>query len=369
MSRVLFLANNVICVYNFRLELVEELLKLGHSVIISCPYSEKVDELVKLGAEHRDIKIDRHGTDPVKDLKLVREYKRLINETHPDVVLTFTIKPNIFGATAARSCRVPCIANITGLGIAIENGGVKKRICISLYKYAFKKIERVFFQNEANRKLFEDHRIAVGRHKLLPGSGVNLDRFHPTDLPRDEVFLFIARIMKDKGIDEFLEASARIKAVRPDVRSFVCGFCDDANYDQKLIEAVNDGVIEYFGMTDNQTYFYAAASCVVLPSYHEGMSNTLLEAAACARPIIATDVPGCREIIEDGKTGFLVKRGSAEDLYEKMLSFLDLSYEQRKKMGLDGRKKMENEFDRAFVVKEYVSEINRLTDPDRRRNE
>lgn len=357
MSRVLFLVNHDVVIYNFRLELVEELLKQNHDVFISCPYGERIDDLVKLGAIHKDIVIERHGTNPFKDLKLIKQYKRLIKEVRPDIIFSYTIKPNIYGAIAARKCGVPCVANVTGLGIAFQGGGLKQKICIALYKNAFKKVQRVFFQNTDNQSFFVKHKIAIGKHKLLPGSGVNVNRYLPTPLPKNDVFLFIARIMKDKGIDLYLEAAKRVKAIHSNIEFYVCGFCDDENYTQILSGYEKDGIIKYFGMVRNTTDYYSRSSCIVLPSYHEGMSNTLLEAASCERPLIASNIPGCKEAIEDNKTGFLIELGNVDDLYEKMISFVNLSYDEKTEMGKKGRKKIINEFDRKIVVNEYLKEM------------
>lgn len=361
MSCVLFLANHDVVIYNFRLELVEELLKQKHKVIISCPYGERIDGLVKLGAIHKNISINRHGMNPIHDFKLIQQYKKLIKEIKPDIIFSYTIKPNIYGAIAAKKYNVPFVANITGLGIAFHSSSLKKALCITLYKIAFKRIQRVFFQNLDNQQFFIKHKIAIGKHAILPGSGVNTDRYPYASLPCHDGFLFAARIMKDKGIDLFLKAAKRLKKSYPNVDFFVCGFCDDDNYIKVLSEYEKDGIIKYYGMVKNTIDFYSKASCVVLPSYHEGMSNTLLEAASCGRPIITSNIPGCMETVNDEKTGFLFECGNEGDLFNKMRNFLHLSYEDKKKMGNNAREKMKNEFDRNIVVKRYMEELNSLS--------
>ena len=213
MKRVLFLVNHDIVIYNFRLELIERLLSDGHEVWISSPYGERIDELKKLGCKYIEANISRHGMNPVAELKLLNYYKRIIHEITPNIVFSYTIKPNIYGAMACRALKVPCVANITGLGIAVENGGFSQLLSVWLYKLAFTKIQRVFFQNEENRQFFIDKKIALGKHGMLPGSGVNLRRFALIEYPSDKTigFAFIARIMKEKGIDNYLEAARVIR--------------------------------------------------------------------------------------------------------------------------------------------------------------
>ena len=184
MSKVLFLVNHDVVIYNFRLELVERLIADGHEVIISSPYGERIEDLKALGCEYREIELSRHGMNPLKELKLISTYKKLLREARPDIVFSYTIKPNIYGAIACRAVKVPCVANITGLGTAVENGGIAQKIIVMLYKYALARAQKIFFQNEENRKLFETHKIALGRHDYIPGSGVNLEKFAP--LPYEE---------------------------------------------------------------------------------------------------------------------------------------------------------------------------------------
>ncbi len=360
MKRVLFLVNHDIVIYNFRLELVERLLADGNEVWISSPYGERIDDLVELGCHYVDANISRHGMNPISELKLIKYYKRIIKQIKPDMVFSYTIKPNIYGAMACCSLYVPCVANITGLGMAVENGGLSQKISILLYKLAFSKIQRVFFQNEENRQFFVDKRIAVNKHKMLPGSGVNLDRYTPIEYPDDETveFAFIGRIMAEKGIDEYLEAARSISRCNKAAIFHVCGFCED-EYDGKLKEYVEDGSVVYHGLIRDIREIHKSVHCVVLPTYYpEGMSNVLLEACASARPIITTDRSGCREIVDDCVNGFIVEQKNSTDLIEKMQRFIGLTYDQKKKMGLAGRAKVENEFDRRIVVEKYLEELN-----------
>lgn len=245
-KRVLFLVNHDVVIYNFRLEVVERLIADGHEVHISSPYGERIDDLVALGAKFHEIVINRHGMNPVAEINLLRDYKKLLKSVKPDIVLGFTIKPNIYGAMSARQLGIPFVANITGLGTAVENGGWKQKLFVNLYKVAFKDVQRVFFQNTENQQFFIDNGIAIGKHKLIPGSGVNLDRFPVRDYPNEENgvvrFAFISRIMKEKGIDFYLAAAKAIKKKYPNAEFHICGFCE-AEYEGKLNEYNENGTV------------------------------------------------------------------------------------------------------------------------------
>lgn len=359
MSKVLFLVNHDVVIYNFRLELVERLITEGHEVIISSPYGERIDDLKALGCKYYQIDIARHGMNPIKELKLISAYKKLIKVEKPNIVFAYTIKPNIYGAIACRKMHVPCVANITGLGTAVENGGLLQKVTVVLYKYAFKKIQKVYFQNTENMRFFIDKKIALGKHDLLPGSGVNLQKFSALEYPSADKteFAFISRIMKEKGVDQYLEAAENIKAKYPNTVFHVCGFCEES-YEEKLKELTEKGIIVYHGMVRDVKNFLTKIHCTIHPTYYpEGISNVLLESSACARPIITTNRAGCREVIDDGVNGFIVKQKDSADLIEKIEKFLALSWEEKKQMGLNGRAKVEKEFDRQIVVDKYMGEI------------
>ncbi len=359
MSKILFLVNHDVVIYNFRLELVERLLEDGHQVIISSPYGERIEDLKLLGCEYYPIDIARHGMNPAKEIKLIFEYKKLLDEVKPDIVFSYTIKPNIYGSIACRSKKVPCVTNITGLGTAVENGGIMQKITVLLYKYAFTKVQRVFFQNTENMQFFVDNKIALGKHSLLPGSGVNLERFSVLDYPNGDTveFAFISRIMKEKGIDQYLEAAEYIREKYPNTVFHVCGFCEEA-YEEKLEKLTEEGVIKYHGMVRDIKSFMQNIHCTIHPTYYpEGLSNVLLESSASGRPIITTNRSGCREVIDDGVNGFIVNQQASKDLIEKIEKFLALSWVERKNMGLAGRAKVEKEFDRQIVVEKYIKEL------------
>jgi glycosyltransferase involved in cell wall biosynthesis len=359
MKKVLILVNHDVVIYNFRKELVERLLKDKYEVYISSPYGERIDELLAMGCKYIEASISRHGTNIIEELKLLSYYKKIIKDVKPDMVLSYTIKPNIYGGMACKSLNVPYIANITGLGTAVENKGIMQKITIILYKIAFKKINCLFFQNTENRQFFIDNNIAVDKHRLIPGSGVNLEYFNVLDYTSDETieFTFISRIMKEKGIDQYIEAAEYIRNKYPNTRFHICGFCEEA-YDDKLKMLQDKGIIHYHGMQRDVREILAKTHCTIHPTYYpEGMSNVLLESSACGRPIITTNRSGCRETVDDGINGYIVEQQSSKDIIEKIEKFLKLSYEDKKNMGLAGRKKVEKEFDRQIVVEAYMDEI------------
>lgn len=359
MSHILFLVNHDIVIYNFRLELVERLLADGHRVTISSPYGERIDDLKRLGAEYREIDISRHGMNPLNEFVLISTYKELLNEVKPDIVFSYTIKPNIYGAIACRRKKIPCIANITGLGIAVESFGFKQILSILLYKYAFTKVKTVFFQNQENQRFFVKYKIAIGKHKMLPGSGVNLERFQALPYPGDDVikFVFIARIMKEKGIDYYLEAARTIKKKHPNTEFHVCGFIEK-EYKGKLQEYADRGIVIYHGMVRDIKEIHMQMHCTVFPSYYpEGLSNVLLEAAASARAIITTNRAGCRETVDDGVSGILIPIKNQVALNNAIEKFISMNTIERMTMGLAGRKKVENEFDRQIVIDKYLEEL------------
>lgn len=359
MSKILFLVNHDVVIYNFRLEIVERFLAEGHQVVISSPYGEKIDNLITLGCQIRPITIFRHGMNPVQELKLLWNYIKLIKTEKPDIVLTFTIKPNIYGGMACTFLGVPYVVNITGLGTAVEKRGIVQKITVTLYRLALTKAQKVFFQNTENQQYFVEKKLALGKHALLPGSGVNLKHFSVLEYPTEETieFAFISRIMKEKGTDHYLKAAEYIRGKYPNTRFHVCGFCEQ-DYEQRLQQLHDQGIIIYHGMIRDVRTVIAKTHCTIHPTYYpEGMSNVLLESAACARPLITTDRAGCREVIVNGVNGLVVKQQDTQDLINKIEEFLMLSWEEKKAMGLAGRAKVEKEFDRQIVVDKYMDEI------------
>lgn len=359
-KRILFLVNHSLVIYNFRKEMVKAFLNEGHEVIISSPYGEQIDELVKMGASHKDISIDRHGMNPITEIKLIGEYKKLLSQVKPDICLAFTIKPNIYGSIAAKQRGVPFVANVSGLGSSIQNGGIKEWISLSLYRMALNNAQKVFFQNNSDLKFLLDKKVIKGdNYDVLPGSGVNLEQNKYMDYPEDNgpiVFSTFGRIMKDKGIDELLEAATKIKQNGVNAVFRVVGFFDD-DYEMKIMEASEAGIIEYIPFQKDIRPLISTSHAIIHASHHEGMSNVLLEAAASGRPVIASDIPGCRETFVEGESGFGFEAKNSESLTEAVLRFIDQSWDCRREMGRKGRTLMEQRFDRNIVIDKYRKEV------------
>lgn len=361
MKKVLFLVNHDVVIYNFRYELVEALRNEGHEVFISSPKGERIKLLQDIGCKFIETPVNRHGINPITDLKLLITYVKMIKEIKPDMVFAYTIKPNIYGGMACALTNTPYVVNITGLGTAVENDGFLQKISVLLYKLAFSKVQKVFFQNEENREFFIKKKIAVKKHGLIPGSGVNLKKFGYADYPEsDKVeFAFISRIMKEKGVDQYLDTAKAIKAEFPNTEFHVCGFCEEA-YEETLKSLHRQGIINYHGMVSDVHGVIKNMHCIIHPTYYpEGISNVLLESCATGRPIITTDRSGCREVVDNGVNGFVVKQKDSSDLIEKVRAFMNLSCEERKEMGLAGRRKVEKEFDRQIVVDAYLAELHK----------
>lgn len=371
--KVLILANNDLGLYKFRKEFISELLLPGSfingriakpcEVFISLPYGDFIPELVNMGCRFIDTPLERHGTNPIEELKLKSRYKRIIREVHPDIVFSYTIKPNIYGGMACKELKIPCVMNITGLGTAVENGGVMQKIMLVLYRLALPGAKKVFFQNYENKRFFVEHNLAKGKHDMIPGSGVNIDQYSVLDYPAEDTveFVFISRIMKEKGIEQYLEAAKVLRKKYPQSRFHICGACEP-EYDGKLQNLIYDKTVIYHGLVKEIVDIHKSTHCTVLPTYYpEGMSNVLLEACSCGRPIITTDRSGCREIIDDEVNGFVVKPKDSDDLIEKLEKFINIPYEHKKTMGIAARVKVEKEFNRQIVVRKYLDELEKLS--------
>ena len=355
------LGNSGLVIFGMRGELIERLVKDGYDVVTSFPagfLGEGKALSEQYGCSYAEIEIDRRGTNVVRDAVLLRDYLKLLRKVKPDVVLTYTVKCSIYGGVACRLLKIPYIVNITGLGKGLAEGGIRQKILVMLYKLSVRKA-KVFFQNKSDRQFFEDYKIISAKVGLLPGSGVNLEKYQPLPYPEDDkiIFTYIARVMKTKGIDEFLAAAETIKKEYSNVEFHICGYYED-DYKDIIEQAQKQGTIVYHGMVNDVRPYEEISHCIVLPTYHpEGISNVLLEAAACARPIITTNRPGCKEVVDDGINGYLVKEKDSQDLIQKMRQFMDLSWEARRDMGLAGRTKVEKEFDRQIVVEKYLEYI------------
>jgi glycosyltransferase involved in cell wall biosynthesis len=340
---------------------MEALLADGHEVMILAPKDDTMPKLEALGCSVRHLEMNVKGLNPVQDAGFLLRLHRHFLELKPDVILSFTIKNNLFGGLAANLARIPFIPNVTGLGTAFLSGGVLERVAMTLYRASFRRLPVVFFQNEDDRTLFLKRGLVTGRQaRRLPGSGIDLDRFVPTSYPTAEeapVFLMIARLLQDKGVLEYVDAARRVKASHSQARFQLLGATDAKNrtaIDPDMVQSwVEEGVIEYLGAVDDVRPMIAAAQCVVLPSYREGAPRTLIEGAAMARPLIATDVPGCRAVVDDEETGYLCKVRSGESLAAVFETFIALPLEKRAALGRAGRKKMEREYSQEIVVDAY----------------
>ena len=349
-------------IYNHRLELIKQLLSLNHSVSVATPFSGEEQNLIKMGVKCIDVKLETRGKNPIHDLLLLLNLVKILHNEKPDILLTFYTKTNIYGGFAARICGIPYIENITGLGSAVSNGGIMARFMLKLYSHAIRKAHIVFFQNSYNQSLFHSKKIKMKREMLLPGSGVSLERYPLLPYPNslDYHFLFISRVLKEKGIYEFIEAAKIIRKEFSNTHFHVIGPYDK-DFEKFLSKANKEGIVEIHGKVFNVGEFIRNSHCTVFPSYYaEGMANVLLESAASGRPIITTSLPGCGETVEDGVTGYIVQPQNAKDVAAKIKKFLLLSYEEKKKMGQTGRLKMERQFDRRIIVDAYIKEINEV---------
>ena len=364
MKRILIIANNDVGLYKFRKELITELTK-ENEVYLLLPCGKNVDKLIALGAKFIDCPyLERRGTNPFKDMRLMLYFRKNIRKLKPDVILTYTIKPNIYGGYAARLCKIPYIVNVTGLGTALENEGILQKITSLMYKVALKDAKKIFFQNQANQDFMLDRKIIdkSNSYEIIPGSGVNLQEYQVKPyLKQEQVkFAFVSRIMKQKGIDQYLAAAKYIKKKYPETEFHIYGFCEE-EYQGVLNKLHAEKVINYHGMVQDMQSVYQKISCLIHATYYpEGMSNVLLEACASGRPIITTDRPGSREIVDDGVNGFVVAEQNSKDLTDKIEQFLHLNLSQREKMGVAARKKVEREFDRQIIVSRYLAEIQNI---------
>lgn len=358
MKKILILANNDMGLYKFRKELVEELLN-NYEVFISLPDGNFVKEFTELGCKFIKTNIDRRGTNPIKDIKLFSLYIKIIKKIKPDIVLTYTIKPNVYGGMASRITNTPYLPNVTGLGTALENEGVIQKITLKLYKIALGKAACVFFQNNLNRQVLLDKGVLKSKSKVIPGSGVNVIQHKFKDYPPSKgnvKILFIGRLMREKGVEELIKAIKIVKPKYPTVEFHFVGGREETN--NPIIEdSIKDNLIIYHGVKSQVHEYIKNSHALINPSHHEGMSNVLLEAASTGRPVLASIIPGCKETFDEGRSGFGFEVKSVTSIAETIVKFIELPYEKKIEMGMTGRKKIENEFDRNIVINSYLEEI------------
>lgn len=359
--RILILTNSDSGLYQFRKELIEELLRQNNEVFIASPGAEYIPAFEQLCCTFINTPVDRRGVNPLTDLGLFLRYRKLMREITPDLVITYTIKPNIYGGLAARLAGKSYAANITGLGTAFQRPGVIRSLVIILYKIALKKAKVVFFENSGNRDVMLSYGCCEeSKTVVLNGAGVNLEKFAYQPYPQNDIFrfLFIGRVMREKGVEELLQAMRRLNDESVNCSLDILGGYEE-NYKDIIEAAEKAGWLHYHGVQSDVRPFIANCDCFVLPSWHEGMANTNLECAASGRPIITSNIPGCKEAVIDSESGYLCESKDANSLYEAMKRMIHTSYEERVQMGLVGRKHMEDVFDKKKVVENTVREIKR----------
>lgn len=355
--KILIITNHSFMLWQFRRELIEELLK-KNEVVISVPFGDHIDDFKALGCRMIDTDVDRRGINPKTDMKLYHTYRKLLKTEKPDRVITYSIKPNIYAGFACRQMRIPYCVNVQGLGTAFQKP-ILARLVTVMYKNALKKAKVVFFENEGNAEEFRRRHITPSEQQhVLPGAGVNTDRFAYHEYPQNDKvhFLYLGRIMREKGVDELFWAARKLHEEGANFVLDLVGFFED-EYKEQVDALVVDGIAVFHGFQQDPVPYYAAADCVVLPSYHEGMSNVLLEAAAIGRPVITSDIPGCREAVIDGKSGLLCRVKDKEAVYKAMKQMLFCSMDERKNMGFTGRDLMREKYEKKKVVAETIGEI------------
>ncbi len=351
-------------IYNFRINFIKELLKLGHEVHTIAPIDDFSKELELIGCIHHNIRMDSRGANPIKDSALILELFMTYRKIRPDVILHYTIKPNVYGTLAAAMLGIPSINNVCGLGTVFLKKNIVSAVAKLLYRFSFRFASKVFFQNSDDLHLFVDNRLVSNTAAdILPGSGIDLDKFYPVDYRRNKkfTFLLISRLITDKGILEYISAVKKLKADGIDAAFQILGAKDPLHKrgikTEIIDEWITSNTIEYLGTTSDVRPHIHNADCIVLPSYREGTPRTLLEAASSAKPIIATDVPGCNHVVEHGYNGLLCKMKDSDDLASKMLEISSMTTEALTRFGKNGRTKMEAEYNESLVINKYLSAL------------
>ena len=367
--RIAIVINKSWNIYNFRMGLVRAFLKLGYEVVAIAPPDEYSQKLVDAGCTYVPIEMENKGTNPLQDLLLTQRFYQVYKKVKPDVILQYTIKPNIYGTLAAKMAGIPTINNVSGLGTVFIVQNFVSKVALALYKFAFKFPAKVFFQNHDDKQLFLDHKLISEQiTDVLPGSGIDTQKFKPAaTFTRNSpfTFLMIARVLYEKGVVEYVEAARLIKANYPEVRVQLLGGIDESGnigIKRAVFEPwIKEGVIEYLGVSDDVAAHITAADCIVLPSYREGTPKTLLEAAGMGKPIITTNVPGCKETVTDNYNGYLCEVKNASDLADKMLKMYHLSDAELNQMGKASRQLAVDKFDESYVIRKYLDAIKTVT--------
>lgn len=362
--KIVIVINSSWNIINFRSGLVKAFIKQNYEVLVIAPQDKYSAEITKLGCRLIPLEMDNQGTNPFKDLLLFVRLFNIMRLEKPNIFLGYTVKPNIYGSLAAHFLNIPVINNVTGLGTVFINGGPLNSLLKTLYRLAFSKSFKVFFQNEDDRKLFISEKLVKNSLAFyVPGSGIDLKKFIPVPLPRKTTFRFllISRMLWDKGVGEFVDAARKLQENGVKADFCLLGFLDVKNPKKIAREEmdgwVKRGWVRYLGVSSKIEEQIARANCVVLPSYREGLPKSLLEAAAMARPIVTTDTAGCRDVVDSGINGYLCRTKDSDDLAKKMLQIFNLKPNELKSMGLKGRKKIEENFDEKIVINLYLNAI------------
>lgn len=365
--RIAVVLNTSWNIYNFRMNLIKSLQTWGHEVHTVAPGDEYTPYLIQAGCIHHPVTMDSRGANPIKDVALIFELRTIYKRIKPDIILHYTIKPNVYGTLAAALLRIPVINNVCGLGTVFLKNNLVSHIAILLYKISFRFAKKVFFQNPDDLNLFLEKKLVSRKVvDLLPGSGIDLKKFTPTPLNGEGkfTFLLISRLITDKGVLEYVEAVKKLKAEGVPARFQILGAIDPKHkhgISKEVVQQwIDSGMIEYLGTTEDVRSLIQQADCVVLPSYREGTPRTLLESASMSRPIIATNVPGCNQVVEDRVNGFLCNPKDADDLSDKMRLMTRLSPDQREQLGRNGRKKMESQYDESIVINKYLDALSEI---------
>lgn len=360
MKKVLFLSNHFITLYSFRKELLIELSKGEYDIYISTPKDSQNSFFTDLGFNVIETNIDRRGINPLNDITLIKQYYSIMKKIKPDIIFSFTVKPNIYGSFVSNILNIRQICNITGTGGTFLDNDILARLVRFLYKISVKKSYKVFFQNTGDLEYFKKYKMIANNYDVLPGSGVNLERYQITSFPNDRCisFIFIGRVMKLKGIDEYLEAAKIIKQKYKNVNFYIAGWNEEQEYIDKVHDYENKGCVKYLGFQNNIYEWIKKCQCVILPSHGgEGIPNVLLEAAATGRICIASRINGSKDVIDETITGFLFEKNDYHDLASKIEMVLSMNNVQKEIMALNARRKIEQKFDRKIVVNKYLEEL------------
>lgn len=359
----LFLSNSIGGLKSFRYEFIETLLKRGDEVSICSPCEISPSIFENMGCKIYPIEMSRHGKNPFEEFLLMSKLKRLFQSIKPDVIFAYTIKPNIYGSIIGNILRIPVIASVTGLGEAVEKRGLMQKFSIFLMKHSMKFASHVFFQNKESMDFFENNDIKLKSKSLIAGSGVNLEKFYQAPYPDENNgihFLYTGRILEQKGVGLYLKAARKIKTLYPNTFFHIVGIKDDIKFSDLVDEYNADGTIIFHGYQLDPRKYIEISHCQVHPTYYpEGMSNVLLESAAMGRPAIATDKSGCKEIVDDNITGFIIRQNDQQSLEDAIIRFINLPFEEKERLGKNARKKVAKDFDRKKVIAEYINAANK----------